>query len=237
MIWITGDTHRDFSRFDSFCRYNGTTKDDLMIVFGDAALNFSGEKSDRIMKYEVSRLPLTFLFIRGNHEERAESIKSYKRKEWHGREILVEDDFSSLLFAIDGEIYDIGGLETITIGGAYSIDKETRILYEPLWGKTWWEDKQLSVHEKRRITKKLKERDWKIDCVLSHTAPLKYEPRELFLEGVIQSEVDKSMEQWLDGIEDKLEYKHWWFGHYHGEKDKDNMTMLFTSIRPWPNNL
>ena len=43
MIWITGDTHRDFSRFDSFCRYNGTIKDDLMIVLGDAALNFSGE--------------------------------------------------------------------------------------------------------------------------------------------------------------------------------------------------
>ena len=80
MIWITGDTHRDFSRFDSFCRYNGTTKDDLMIVLGDAALNFSGEKSDKVMKYEVSRLPLTFLFIRGNLEERAENIESYKKK-------------------------------------------------------------------------------------------------------------------------------------------------------------
>ena len=110
-------------------------------------------------------------------------------------EILVEDDFPSLRFAIDGEIYDIGGLETIAIGGAYSIDKETRILYEPFWGKTWWEDEQLSAHEKRRITKKLKERGWKIDCVLSHTAPLKYEKGELFLDGVIQSEIDKSMEQ------------------------------------------
>ena len=196
MIWITGDTHRDFSRFDSFCRYNGTTKDDLMIVLGDAALNFSGEKSDKVMKYEVSRLPLTFLFIRGNLEERAENIESYKKKKmaWGG-EVLVEDDFPSLLFAIDGEIYDIGGLDTIAIGGAYSIDKETRILYEPFWGKTWWEDEQLSAHEKRRITKKLKERDWKIDCVLSHTAPLKYEKGELFLDGVIQSEIDKSMEQ------------------------------------------
>ena len=80
MIWITGDTHRDFSRFDSFCRYNGTAKDDLMIVLGDAALNFSGEKSDKVMKYEVSRLPFTLLFIRGNHEERVENIESYKKK-------------------------------------------------------------------------------------------------------------------------------------------------------------
>ena len=51
-----------------------------------------------------------------------------------GGEVLVEDDFPSLLFAIDGEIYDIGGLDTIAIGGAYSIDKETRILYEQFWG-------------------------------------------------------------------------------------------------------
>ena len=80
MIWITGDTHRDFSRFDSFCRNKRTTKDDLMIVLGDAALNFSGEKSDKVMKYEVSRLPFTLLFIRGNHEERVENIESYKKK-------------------------------------------------------------------------------------------------------------------------------------------------------------
>lgn len=84
MIWITGDTHRDFSRFDSFCRYNGTTKDDLMIVLGDAALNFSGEKSDRIMKYEVSRLPLTFLFIRGTTKKEQRVLRVIKEKNGMG---------------------------------------------------------------------------------------------------------------------------------------------------------
>ena len=84
MIWITGDTHRDFSRFDSFCRYNGITKDDLMIVLGDAALNFSGEKSDRIMKYEVSRLPLTFLFIRGTTKKEQRVLRVIKEKNGMG---------------------------------------------------------------------------------------------------------------------------------------------------------
>ena len=84
MIWITGDTDRDFSRFDSFCRYNGITKDDLMIVLGDAALNFSGEKSDRIMKYEVSRLPLTFLFIRGTTKKEQRVLRVIKEKNGMG---------------------------------------------------------------------------------------------------------------------------------------------------------
>lgn len=37
--------------------------------------------------------------------------------------------------------------------------------------------------------------------MLSHTTPLKYEPVEVFMAGVDQSKVDKSMEEWLDRID------------------------------------
>ena len=50
----------------------------------------------------------------------------------------------------------------------------------------------------------LDKRGWKVDVVLSHTTPLKYEPVEVFLLGIDQSKVDKSTEKWLDGIEDRL---------------------------------
>ena len=42
--------------------------------------------------------------------------------------------------------------------------------------------------------------DWKVDVVLSHTTPLKYEPVEVFLPQIDQSQVDKSTEIWLDSI-------------------------------------
>ena len=45
---------------------------------------------------------------------------------------------------------------------------------------------------------------WKVDIVLTHTTPLKYEPVETFLPGIEQSNVDKSTEEWLDTIEDRL---------------------------------
>jgi len=32
---------------------------------------------------------------------------------------------------------------------------------------------------------------WKVDVMLSHTTPLKYEPVEVFLSGVDQSKVDR----------------------------------------------
>ena len=48
-----------------------------------------------------------------------------------------------------------------------------------------------------------------MDVVLSHTTPLKYELVEVFMAGVDQNKVDKSTEEWLDGIEDRQDYGKW----------------------------
>ncbi len=84
---------------------------------------------------------------------------------------------------------------------------------------------------KRGIEKVLDNRHWQVDAVLTHTVPLKYEPTEVFLPMIDQSQVDKSTEAWLDSIEDRLTYKHWYAGHYHTEKEIDKLTLLFESIR------
>ena len=63
--------------------------------------------------------------------------------------------------------------------------------------------------------------------MLSHTVPLKYEPVEVFLPMIDQSEVDKSTEIWLDEIEEKLSYRRWYSGHYHTSKAVDRLRILF----------
>ena len=67
----------------------------------------------------------------------------------------------------------------------------------------------------------------KIDIVLSHTCPFKYEPTEMFLQGIDQSTVDDSTERWLDKIEEAIEYKAWFCGHWHVNKRVDKMHFLF----------
>ena len=61
----------------------------------------------------------------------------------------------------------------------------------------------------------LEKAGWRVDYVLSHAAPLQYEPRHAFMLGLDQDEVDKSTEEWLDGIEKRLTYEKWFCGHYH----------------------
>lgn len=226
MIYITGDTHGDFRRIFDFCMRFETSVDDIMIILGDAGINFSGGFKDQAKKDYIAAMPITLFCIHGNHEQRPFTIPSYEEMEWHGGIAYVEKEYSNILFAKDGEIFNLDGLKTVVIGGAYSIDKMMRIDYG--WG--WWDDEQPSEEIKKYVEQQLDKRDWKVDVVLSHTTPLKYEPVEVFLSGIDQSRVDKSTEEWLDGIEDRLEYKKWYCGHYHTEKKIDKLEIMFESF-------
>ena len=140
--------------------------------------------------------------------------------------MFYEEEYPSILFAKDGEIFELNGKQTVVMGGAYSIDKAIRIAYG--WG--WWEDEQPSEEIKAYVERQLEKHDWKVDVVLSHTTPLKYEPVEVFMSGVDQSRVDKSTEIWLDYIEERLSYEKWYCGHYHTEKKIDKLEIMFENF-------
>ncbi|WP_195984377.1 metallophosphoesterase [Clostridium sp. D33t1_170424_F3] len=225
-IYITGDTHGRFERVEHFCERFETKREDILIILGDAGINFSGGRYDRMKKSFLETLPITIFSIHGNHEQRPYTIDSYQEKLWHGGTVYYEEEFPNLFFAKDGEVFDLNGKQSIVIGGAYSIDKMMRLRY----GYGWWPDEQPSQEIKKNVEQKLDEQGWKVDVVLSHTTPLKYEPVEVFLPGVNQSQVDKTTEVWLDGIEDRLDYEKWYCGHYHVEKKVDRMEIMFENF-------
>ena len=67
--------------------------------------------------------------------------------------------------------------------------------------------------------------------VLTHTVPIRYEPKEVFLPFIDQSKVDKSTENWLGEIEARLKYDRWYCGHYHTSKTVDRMVLMFEDFR------
>jgi hypothetical protein len=230
VFFITGDKHGDFRKVNKFCNYRALSpQHDTLIVLGDAGLNYFGDMRDNQLKNEVSKLPITLLCLHGNHEMRPESIASYAEKYWNSGIVYAESAYPSILFAKDGEIYELDGIKAITIGGAYSVDK----FYRLERGYRWFEDEQPSDEIKKRVEHKLESVCWNIDTVLSHTCPLKYEPTEVFLKGIDQSTIDKSTEIWLDSIENKLAYNRWFCGHYHAEKHIEKLHFLYQSIQPF----
>ena len=226
MIFITGDTHSNFERVTQLCRRFKPTIDDTIIILGDAGINYYGEERDCKLKKALSQLPITIFSIHGNHEIRPETISTYKEFIWNDGIVYREDKYPNLLFAKEGEVYDIDGLKTLVIGGAYSVDKQYRIDHS----MGWWADEQPSDEIKAKVEKTLADRGNKIDVILSHTTPLKYVPTEVFLSFIDQSDVDNSTEEWLDKIENTTAYKKWYCGHYHTNKKIDKMIFLFKDI-------
>lgn len=226
MIYITGDTHRDFSRLYGL----EMTSKDILIILGDIGINYCLNDEDIKIKEFLKKLKVRLFCIQGNHEERPENISSYHELEMFGGKVYIEDDYPNLIFAKNGELYNIDGKSFLVIGGAYSVDKEYRLLY----GYKWFKDEQLSQYEMNNILDKYSGKN--IDIILSHTCPYKYEPREVFMAGLDQSKVDKTMERFLDEVEEKVNYKKWYCGHYHTEKQIDKLEFMFGRIKLFDKN-
>ena len=214
MIYLTGDTHGDFTRVDRFCKRIKTSKDDILIILGDAGINYFLGKRDRKLKEALSKLPITLFCIHGNHEIRPSNIPSYHQMQWHNGVVYQEKDYPNLLFAKDGEIYDLDGKSTFVCGGAYSVDKYYRLVS----GNRWFSDEQPNETIKSYCISQLEKIGWSVDTVLTHTCPYEHMPREAFLPMIDQSTVDNSTEFWLETIYQKLSFNKWYCGHYHINK-------------------
>ena len=234
MFYVTADPHGDFRHIRRFAKGEGLTRDDVIVVLGDAGINYFMNERDRQVKKLISKIPATIFCIHGNHEARPQSLPNlYREAEWRGGTVFMEDTVPNLLFARDGELYGLDGLRTLVVGGAYSVDK----FYRLSRGWSWFADEQPDDDVKRRVEEKLDEVGWEADCVLTHTCPHRVEPTEAFIEGIDQSSVDKTTELWLDFIEARLDYKLWYVGHWHIEKDIERFRFRFHSIEPFGEDL
>ncbi len=221
MIYYTGDIHGSPKRILKFSRIWELTEDDTIVILGDVGANYYRNSIDEETKSALAKVKATIFCIHGNHECRPEHIPSYIVKEWKGGKVWYEDEYPNLLFAKDGEIFEIEGIRHLVIGGAYSIDKHYRLAR----GAGWWSDEQPSDEIKVRVEEQVK--NGSFDIILSHTCPYKFRPLEKLLSGYDQSKIDDSTERWLDEIENKADYKAWLCGHWHTDKHIDRMYFLF----------
>lgn len=244
-FFITGDKHRNFDSVKQFCSDMRTTRNDVLIVLGDAGFNYYDDKRDDALKDEISLLNLTLFCLQGNKECRPENVGTYGIKNFCGGKVYYEPKYPKILFAIDGEIYDFEGKKYMVVGGAHSVDKN-KCLQKNL---PYWFDEMPSEETKRKVEERLSEENNKIYGMLTHTCPIDCMPTEVFLstrqnallrrdpdnaEAVkpFKADIDRSTEIWLGELKDKLEFEVWFCGHYHVDKELDNIFMLYNEIRP-----
>jgi len=222
MIFFTGDTHGQGDKLLRHIRRFDLGAEDVIVILGDAGFNYYCDGRDVLFKRQINDTGVTVFCIHGNHEQRPYALKAYHEVNWRGGVAYVEDAFPNLLFARDGEVYDLDGRQAIAIGGAYSVDKNFRLMA----GANWFENEQPDATIRSRVEAVLEQRGWSVDVVLSHTCPEKCIPFDALIPGFDQRTVDRSTEKWLGSIEEKLSYNNWLCGHWHIDRTVDKVRFL-----------
>ena len=231
-IYLTGDVHRDFRNIYNFCKENETTTDDILVVLGDVGINYFLDEPEQEFKANIAKeIGITLACVHGNHEERPANVPGYELVDWHGAKAYIDPRYyPNQVFLKDGEIYNLNGKKVLVIGGAYSVDKEYRLKHANQ-GYKWFESEQPSPEIKEHVIENLDKVGWKVDYVFAHTCPYDQMPRHCFLPTVDQRKVDNSTEIWMmEEISKKLDFKRWYYGHFHDEYERGKYTMLYHSI-------
>lgn len=231
MIYITGDCHGDFSRFEDE-KYNNLTKNDYIIICGDFGGIWDNKRISRHEKKNIKYLTnmnFTTLFVDGNHEN-FNRLYKYPIIEWNGGK--VHKISSSIYHLIRGEVYTIEGKKVFVFGGAESHDIKDGILNENelyrtdsfdekhrsfrIRDYTWWDLELPTQEEFENGLSNLEKNYNKVDYVITHCAP-----------NSIQREINNvypinKLTEYLENIKKNIKFKKWYFGHYHKNKKLRN---------------
>ena len=258
MSLVEGDIHGKPERFSSdlFKEGKELTKDDYVIILGDFGLIWDYQGENKNEKYWLDWLndkPWTTLFIDGNHCN-FDRLNSYEVSEWHGGKVHFIRP--SVIHLMRGEIFNIGGKKILAMGGAESHDtqqgiidpadyptrkdmrKACRELEEKCggWqfamyrirGESWWPQEVPSAAERENAIINLEKNNNKVDFILSHEAPAS--DLSLLSHGCYKP---TEYSKFLETIHSTIDYKGYFFGHYHIDKiiNEKDMCLYHNIIR------
>lgn len=224
MIYITGDTHgdHDFAKLKLFADKHGElTPGDYVIIAGD----FGGVWSKNTLEEDLKPykdLPVTVLFVDGNHEN-FDLLNAYPIEMWNDGK--VHKIAGNVIHLMRGQVYDIDGKTFFTFGGATSIDRAWRTE-----GISWWPQEVPADADIVEANRNLEKAGFKVDYIVTHSCDEKalyYPPlsTSLFQKGVFPEN------RILSYFEENVEYKHWYFGHYHLDGElTENKTVLYQNV-------
>ena len=154
MIYITGDMHGDISQMRQVMQKINCKPNNTLIVLGDFGANYYFDKKDDIFKNAISEYNINIFVIRGNHDGNPSLIEGVEQKEKYDNIGYIEQKYSNIFYAINGNIYNIEKNQFLVLGGAYSVDK----FYRLSMGYKWFSDEQMtafsSVEGSRPFTKR-----------------------------------------------------------------------------------
>lgn len=211
-LYFCGDVHGKYRELIWTLCVKINIHNSFIIILGDFGVGFTNNLDIEYKKSEpkLEKNNITLYVIRGNHDD----PKYFKDGSY---------DYPRLKFMQDHQVYELAGRRIYTIGGAHSTDAntnsectkvpdrklETAIRLKKGKLPTWWEDEC--------IDKKYEDLPTKVDIIISHTAPLRFEPIPIRTAEISISQYEKILAErkYLDYVLSEIRADYWFYGHYH----------------------
>jgi len=238
MIYVTGDTHAEFSRFvsDMFKGQSEMTKEDYVIICGDFGGVWNCNEESAKEKWWMDWFeckPFTTLFVDGNHEN-FDRLYRYPVEEWNGGK--VHKIRPSVIHLMRGQVFTIDGKKIFTFGGARSHDISGGILdlEDPDFERkrkeldrgwkpyrinhlSWWTMELPTKEEMEEGLSNLEKANYEVDYVITHCCASDVQNMlEGEFGGIFETDC---LTEYFQVLERKLSYKKWYCGHYHMDKE------------------
>lgn len=204
MVYVTGDTHGDISRFKENS-IKKLRKGDVLIICGDFGFIWDGSKREKTLLAKLAQKDFTIAFVDGCHEN-FDILEQYPVKDWCGGKARIIGD--NLVHLMRGQIYDIQGKRIFTFGGGHSQDYDFR-----RDSNNWWEREQPTHDEIIKAIRNLEEISNEVDYVITHEPPAS-------LKDCLGVDVFQRLEvhAFFEDIIKVCSYKKWFFGKCHIDK-------------------
>ena len=221
MIYVTGDTHADIDikklSVKNFPMQKSLTKKDYLIVCGDFGLIWDGSTREIWWKKWLAGKNFTTLWIDGNHEN-FDILRKFSLQDKFGGK--VREIAPNIYHLERGQVLTIDGQRFFVMGGARSHDKEYRTEHI-----SWWKDEMPSMEEMERGINALDNNGWSVDYVLTHCAPRSIQTM------IADWYENDPLVSYLERIMVDLQFKRWYFGHYHMDKImNDQFIALYNKV-------
>ena len=246
MIYITGDTHAEFSRFSArnFPDQKDMTKGDNVIICGDFGGIWDNAKAEWRWLDWLNDKQFTTLFVDGNHEN-FDLLAKLPVQEWNGGKVRFIRD--SVIHLTRGQVFTISGKRFFTMGGAASHDIADGIL-EPtdpdfkskkkLLDKrnamyrinhvSWWKEELPNEAEYAEARNNLAACAWQVDYIVSHCCPTGI--ANMLGAGAYKAD---RLTEFLHEISERCAFRQWYFGHYHDNRViMERYGLLYEQIIP-----